>query len=119
MRRPWVVNITVALFAATVTSVFFLDLCNLIFQCGCDHLWGAQDARCNIHNPTGRHCPWCSFGVAGYSILYSGIVGVQFVLAFRPRRWHWTHRLTAAVAAFPVLGGLLGVLLGRATGYWS
>jgi len=119
MHPPWVISLAVSLFAGAVSSVFFIDLCNLIFRCGCDHLWGAQAATCNIHNPTGRHCPWCSIGIAGYSILFGGIMVVQFVLGFFPRHWHWTRRLAAALAAFPVIAALEGVLLGITTGYWN
>ena len=117
--RAWIISIIVGCFAAAVTSVFFIDLCNVIYQCGCDHLWGAQAAFCNIHNPNAKHCPWCSVGLLGYSLLYGGIVVVQLVLGFFPRRWPWTRRLAAALIAFPVLGGLEGLIMGWSMGYWS
>lgn len=111
-------SLAAALFAAGFSAVFFIDLCNLIFQCGCDHLWAGADARCNIHHPTGRHCPWCSIGLLGGSIGYFGIAVPQFILAFRPRRWPLWRRLACALAAFPVLGGLQALALGLAKGYW-
>lgn len=117
--RSWIISIIVGCFAAAVTSVCFLDLCNLIYRCGCDHLWGAQAAHCNIHNPAGKHCPWCSVGMVGYGILYGGIVLVQLILGFFPRRWSWQKRLAAALIAFPVLGGLEGLVMGLYSGYWS
>jgi hypothetical protein len=119
MNRLWAVGLAAGLSAAAVTSLFFIDLCNLIFQCGCGHLWGAQATTCNIHNPTGRHCPWCSVGMTGYSILIGGIILVQMVLGFFPRRWHWTRRLAAALAAFPVVGASEGVSLRIISGYWN
>jgi len=106
--RPALIGLVVGGFAAAVTSVFFIDLCNLIFQCGCDHLWGAQASRCNVHNSAGRHCPWCSMGMTGYAIIYGVIVGPQFALGFFPRRWHWGKRLAAALAAFPLIGSWQG-----------
>jgi hypothetical protein len=109
----------VGCFAAAFTSVFFIDLCNLIFQCGCDHLWAAMDSHCNIHSAGARHCPFCSSGVLGYTVYYGGIVSVQLVLGFFPQRWHWTKRLAAALAAFPVLGLMEGLIVGWSSGYWS
>jgi hypothetical protein len=109
----------VAVFAIAVTSVFFIDLCDLIFRCGCDHLWAGADAHCNIHNAHGPHCPFCSFGWAGYGITFAGIAVPQAVLAFRPRRWNLKRRFAAAVAAFPVIGSAQAVALGLFTGYWN
>jgi hypothetical protein len=119
MNRPWLVSLVTGCFAAAVTSVFYIDLCNLIYQCGCDHLWGAMATRCNVHNATGRHCPWCSVSLGRYGVLFGGIIVVQLALGFFPRRWHWSRRLAAALAAFPVLGAIEGVLLGITTGYWN
>lgn len=113
------VNLAVALFAIAFTSVLFIDLCDLIFRCGCDHLWAGADARCNVHQPGVKHCPFCSFGIAGYGITYVGIAAPQALLAFRPRRWtHW-RRLGMALAAFPLIGGLEAFVLGHFTGYWN
>jgi hypothetical protein len=112
------ISLAAALFSVGFSAVFFIDLCNLIFQCGCDHLWAGADARCNIHSPTGRHCPWCSMSLAGSTAGYFGIAIPQFILAFHPRRWTVWRRLGLALAAFPLIGGLEGVALGLATGYW-
>jgi hypothetical protein len=116
---PGKASAAAALFAIGLTSVFYIDLCDLIFRCGCDHLWAGADARCNIHNADGRHCPFCSFGWAGYGITYGGIVAPQALLAFRPKRWTLWRRLAAAVLAFPLIGGLQALVLGWATGYWN
>ena len=39
--------------AAAFTSVFFIDFCNLVYQCGCRSLWAGADAACNIHTHGG------------------------------------------------------------------
>lgn len=110
---------SVALFAIGMTSVFFIDLCNLIYNCGCDHLWAGFAAKCNIHDPNSRHCPWCSVGDTGATALYLGIVIPQAMLGFRPARWSWKRRLAAALAAFPLIGAAEGIALGMAMGYWN
>jgi len=102
-----------------MTSVFLIDVCNLSYQCGCTHLWAGADAHCNIHNPAGKHCPWCSMGMAGYGLVYAGIVIPQGFLSFFPRRWNSIKRLLAALAVFPIAGGFQALVLGLAYGYFS
>src|SRR5579864_8863158 len=63
-RLNTVLPLTVSL---TATSVFFINLCAAIFRCGCRALWAGADAACNIHAPSGHHCPWCAHGTAGYT----------------------------------------------------
>ena len=43
-----------------VIAVFFLPACDLIYNCGCTHLWAGADTHCNIHNPAPPNCPFCS-----------------------------------------------------------
>lgn len=104
--------------AVTLTSVFFIDFCNLVYRCGCTHLWAGADAHCNIHHAGARHCPWCAVGTAGSYSIYAAIVLPQILLSFRPRRWTAGWRLIAATLAFPLIGALLAGSLGIATGYW-
>jgi hypothetical protein len=49
----------------TLTSLFFINLCNLIFRCGCRSLWAGAAVACNIHAQQRHHCPWCSHGTGG------------------------------------------------------
>lgn len=119
MRNRLWPGIAIAAIGVAVTSVFMLDLCNLIYRCGCDHLWGEAAAHCNIHTPGAKHCPWCTLGPVGGFALYGAIIAPQIVLAFVPSRWTWKRRLLAVLLAFPLAGGLEGVVLGVAQGYWS
>lgn len=118
MRRPDAASIAIFLASASLTSVFFINVCHLVFRCGCDFLWAAADAHCNIHNPTGKHCPFCSFGYAGYAGIFCTLVAAQAAFSFLPG-WKWTARLAAAILAFPLVFGILAVVLGLYTGYWS
>ena len=111
------------IFVATgaITSVFFLNFCATLFQCGCQSLWTLAAKSCNMHASHGRHCPFCSFGQTGYLLVYGGMLGAQAVASFLPLVWGWSWlaRLATALTAFPATGLVLGVVLGFYTGYWN
>ncbi len=100
-----------------VTCLFFINFCNLIFQCGCRSLWAGADVACNIHAASGHHCPWCSHGVAGYAIEMILMCAPQ--LAISLARWTWLTRTLAAVAAFPVAGSGIALMFGWIDSYWA
>lgn len=115
------VSFGIFLVAAAVTSLFFINFCATVFQCGCQSLWGPAAKFCNIHHAHahgGKGCPWCSFGNAGYAAVYGTMLAAQAGCAFMPRLI-WQVRLVAALLAFPLTGGILAVVLGMWTGYWS
>jgi hypothetical protein len=104
--------------AAAVTSVFFINFCDLVYQCGCESLWAGAADHCNIHDAESRHCPWCSIGNAGAFAVWGTIVAAQAAVVFGLK----TGRLVRgvlAMLAFPVVGGLLALIIGWARGYWS
>jgi hypothetical protein len=105
--------------AAAVTSIFFIQFCATVFQCGCQEIWGLAATHCNIHNPTARHCPFCVYGALGYSAVFGSMVLAQAAAVFLPGAWTWKIRLLAAMAAFPFVGALLAVLFGLSSGYWK
>jgi hypothetical protein len=100
-----------------VTSILFIDFCNLVYACGCRSLWAGADAMCNVHNAHGRHCPWCAVGLVGSVMVWLAIVAVQVGLALRLSAG-WTMRALATFGAFPVVGGMIAVVMGWAQGYW-
>jgi hypothetical protein len=116
---PWRVRWAIFGLSAVVSSVFLINLCDLIYNCGCESLWAGQADHCNIHNSGGRHCPWCSIGNPGYFGIILGIVGTQAVVSLGPKAWGWRSRLAAGLIAFPVAGGLIGVGLGWWMSYWK
>jgi hypothetical protein len=103
--------------ALVVTSVLFLDFCNLMYACGCRSWWAGADALCNIHDAHARHCPWCSIGLIGSSSLWLAIVAAQTWIALR-LSGGWVVRALLTFGMFPVLGGVLAVAIGSAQGYW-
>src|SRR5215204_1529477 len=98
-------KIAIAVIAAAVTSVFYINFCNLVYQCGCRSLWNGADAMCNIHSHTARHCPWCAIGMAGSVAVWAVIVGAQVLIALRSKPMHPLFRGGLALAAFPIVGG--------------
>ena len=117
--HPKLAGVGIALVSILVTSVFFIDFCGLAYQCGCDHLWAAGAARCNVHSPDMKHCPWCSIGLRGAGMVWLGMVVPQSFLAFAPARWSVMKRLLASLVAFPIIGGIEALAIGLAMGYWS
>lgn len=112
MRR-----VAVFVVAATVSSVFFIDFCNLIYACGCKSLWAGAAESCNIHTHGAKHCPFCAIGTVGSYSVWGVIVVVQGLVAFS--RLDFVSTLLGSLAAFPVTAGVLAVALGLWMGYWS
>ena len=109
----------VFLVGAAVTSLLFINACDLFYQCGCEAWWNAAATHCNIHNASGPHCPWClDGGIRGYVVFGLVLVG-QAGLVFWPGDTGWLKRLSWVLAAFPVVGGLFALVFGLTTGYWS
>lgn len=102
--------------SAALTSVFFINFCSLVFQCGCHSLWSGADASCNIHRAGVHHCPWCAHNPAP---AYLAMILPQALISFWPAALPWTARLAAAAIAFPVFGGLAAMVYGLASGYWG
>jgi hypothetical protein len=115
MQRK-VLTLAAALFAS---SLFFLDLCGLVFSCGCRSLWSGGAAHCNIHNPSPPHCPWCAHPAAGGAVAVAAIAAVQGWILFRRGRAGLPLRFALALLSFPVTAGLVGRIQGFLWDYWS
>lgn len=104
--------------AAGLSWLFFINFCNLVFQCGCRSLWAGAADHCNIHEAGVPHCPWCVDAWSGPTVL--GIVTLtQLLVLFAPGRASVWSRSVAALIALPVVGGALALGFGLARGYWG
>jgi len=112
-------NLGIFLAAVTVNSVFFINFCAIVFQCGCASLWSGADARCNVHLAELHHCPWCANGLAASMAPWALITAVQAVISFWPRPMWTVVRLVAAMGAFPAAGAVIAWVYGLALGYWK
>ena len=112
-------NLRALVFAAAAffTLVFFIDLCGLVYQCGCRSLWAGAADHCNIHTPGVRHCPLCAGGlwVSG-PVLLSTLAAQAWVVW--KLRLPMATRAALALIAFPLVTGGLSVLVGLLAGYW-
>lgn len=110
-------RLATALAGFVFTSLFFINLCNAVFACGCKSLWSGADALCNVHHPNGIHCPVCSHGALAYSLTFAAIVIPQLAAAFFINRSSWTLRLVIVLALFPLAGALAMTIAGWLDGY--
>ena len=97
--------------------LFRINLCSLLFQCGCGFLWGEAGRFCNVHMPGMAHCPWCSYGWWGHNLPTATILLAQAGLIFAPSNISWRNRLILSLIAFPVAGAIVGFLFAVFSGY--
>lgn len=111
----------VFLSAAILTSVFFLNLCDAIFDCGCRSAWAGADAHCNYRNAGAGHhrCPWCQMGLVGGVALWGCIVFTQWWVSGITAKYGVISMTAMTLLAFPLTGGFLGLAAGWLFGYWS
>ena len=103
--------------ALAFTSAFFIQWCDLIYQCGCTYDWAGGADHCNIRQAGPPDCPWCASRLYG-GIAYFFVVGAQAAVALGPGRPTW-GRLALALAASPAAAAVIGVAIGLWSGYWA
>ena len=107
-----------AISAALATAgVFFIDVCNAIFACGCRSLWAGIAEACNIHSAGPPHCPWCQYPTAG-AVAFFAVAAAQVAVVFWPGRLGLWARFALALALLPLVGGAVGLLQGWFWGYF-
>jgi hypothetical protein len=100
-----------------VTCLFFIDICDWIFGCGCRPLWAGADALCNVHILASRHCPFCSRGVAGYAVIMTAVAVPQFAVSMWSR-WSSATRIAVCLLLIPAAMIAVGLAAGSYDGYW-
>lgn len=103
--------------AAAFTGVFFINWCNMVYQCGCTFLWAGYADHCNVHNTGPPHCPWCAHTNFA-ALAFLGTIGGQALVSFWPGPLK-RLRVVAAFAASPITAAITGWLIGMYVGYWS
>lgn len=116
--RFWLGGASIWLITGSIAFAFMINLCDWIYDCGCRSLWNGAAEMCNIHDAGTPDCPWCSTGWLGAYLPPAMVLLAQGFIAFWPSSMPWWLRTVTALLAFPVVGGVLGIAFGIATGYW-
>lgn len=111
--------ILAAVLALSTTGVFFVDVCALVYDCGCLSLWEGASAACNIHEASGPHCPWCEHPLAGGAIALLGTMAVQLGVLLSPGSATIAVRFVLSLLAFPIASGTIGWVQGLLFNYWG
>ena len=96
-----------------------MNVCALLFQCGCRSWFTGAAAHCNIHQAGVKHCPWCTLDPSIFWSLFIGFILCELaaVLATRHRPWWW--QLMAALGAYLLAATLSAAVLGVFQHYWN
>ena len=78
-----------AAIAFVVTSVAYMPICNLVFDCGCTWPWLGGVQHCNIHVAGPPDCPLCTGGVPIQAAGFVTIAAPLFLLT-----WGGARKLT-------------------------
>ncbi len=92
-----------------LTAGLFLNVCDLLYDCGCTWAWAGGVAPCNIHQSEGPHCPWCAHGAAGSGLVFS-LTALAEISAARGAARSTLSRLAASLIAGAVTLVALGLL---------
>jgi hypothetical protein len=95
---------------AGLSLLGLINLCNMLFRCGCQSWWGGADRLCNIHVAEAAHCPWCSYGWWGFLVPLAAVWLAQAGVVFVPSRLSWAGRLLLGLVCFPAVGAMAGLL---------
>jgi hypothetical protein len=104
--------------AVLLSSILFIDVCGLVFGCGCRSLWAGAAAACNIQKASGPHCPWCAHPLAAGAVVFLAILAVQARILLGPGRAGTALRFALALLSFPVTAGVIGAIQGFLWDSW-
>lgn len=116
--EKFAVRILVLAPLVAVAATFFLNVCHLIYDCGCVSIWSGGAAFCNIQTAGPPDCPYCARPNVAYGALY-GTFLVQGALIFTPGSLGLGRRALLGLVAFPLVVGATGIVLGSLAGYWN
>src|SRR5947209_14516645 len=102
-------NRLVFLLPPALSYTFIINFCSWIYRCGCTSWWSGAAEHCNIHMAGVKHCPWCSHGSSGFTIVLVLILIPQLVLLFWPVQANWRLRLLPSFLVFPAWGSIIAL----------
>jgi hypothetical protein len=105
--------------AAGVAYGTLMNVCALLFQCGCRSWWTGAATHCNIHQAGAKHCPWCTLDPNIFWGLFAGFVVCELAAVLFTRHRPWWQQFAAGVAAYLVAATLSAGVLGVFQHYWN
>ena len=109
-----------SLFVGVAALTIFLSLpfCALLHRCGCVAPWLGGEVHCNVHAPSGPHCPWCEHPILGAAALGLTLTAQAGVFASARRRGaSLSAAAVASAASLPVAIAGVALLLWLPTDY--
>lgn len=104
---------------AGVAYATLLNVCGILFQCGCRSWWTGAASHCNIHQAHAKHCPWCTLAPEYFWTLFGAFVLTQGVAVWASRRRPVFQQLSLAVGAYLASAALSALVLGFSQHYWN
>jgi hypothetical protein len=104
-------------FAAGAAYIFYINLCDIMFHCGCHSMWSGGAAVCNVWMENMAHCPFCSHGNWGSLYPRLAIWTGQAAVVFPSWRLSDRNRLLLSLAVFLVVIGIIGLFFAIYSGY--
>lgn len=105
--------------SASVAYATLLNLCALLFQCGCRSWFTGAAAHCNIHLAHAKHCPWCTLAPTYFWSLFGVFVAAQALAIVFLRQRPVAQQFTAALGAYLASATLSALVLGFSQHYWN
>jgi hypothetical protein len=103
--------------AWTASLLFLLNLCNLVFGCGCTWAWAGAARHCDVHHAAPPHCPWCSHGWRGFLWVPALLLAAQAGAVLGLRKRGILAQILAAAAVFLAAGAAAGLVSALLDGY--
>lgn len=75
-----------AAITCVVTSLVYMPVCNLAFDCGCTWPWLGGAQHCNIHVPGPPDCPLCKGGAPVQAVGFAAIAAPIFLATWSAAR---------------------------------
>ena len=77
--KTWLAAAAIAL---VVTSVVYMPVCDLVFDCGCTWPWLGGVQHCNIHTAGPPDCPLCKGGAPVQARGFAAIFAPLFLVGW-------------------------------------
>lgn len=115
----WLKGLAVWGACAAFAYATLLNVCQLLFSCGCRSWWTGAASHCNIHQAGMKHCPWCTLAPEYFWSLFAAFVVAQTAAVWLARRRPWWQQAAYGLSTYLVTAALSALVLGFSQHYWD